>query len=439
MKILIISKELWSENNNGGNVLSNIFSDFDAEFAQIYCSPGIPNNKICKKYFQITDNMIVNNLLSNKKVGKSLIFQDYPYKPERVIVSDVTEGKWYFRIYRKYRLSFFEILRECLWKASRWKTKELAEFLLNFNPDLIFAPCYSNMFMLRLDRYVKKLTGVNMISYVSDDVYSLRQFNLSPFYWLNRLLTRRAIKKTFNDYNLIYTMTDEQYQELSKLSGANMKVLRKGGYFYGDGPKKKINEPIRMVYAGGIYLNRWKILSKIGEVIKQLNKEKIRIRLDIYTQNETTEKQKRLLDDGKNIFLHPAVDQTELANIYKKSDIALHVESFELKYRLLTRLSFSSKIVDCLGSSCAVMAIAWKEHAGLKYLKKEDAAICIDNLSNLYDKLKEIIERPELIIEYAKKAWECGKRNHQIDLIRKGVYEDFLMISSRNKSDKNVK
>ena len=60
MKVLIISQELWSENNNGGNVLSNLFSGFDAEFAQIYCSPGTPNNKICKRYFQITDSMIVN-------------------------------------------------------------------------------------------------------------------------------------------------------------------------------------------------------------------------------------------------------------------------------------------------------------------------------------------------------------------------------------------
>lgn len=110
------------------------------------------------------------------------------------------------------------------------------------------------MYMLRMDRYVKKLVGVNMISYISDDNYSLRQFNFSPFYWLNRQMTRVSIKKTFRDFSLVYTMTDEQSKELTKSLGANMKVLKKGSDFSGVCKKYKVNDPIRIVYAGGIYI-----------------------------------------------------------------------------------------------------------------------------------------------------------------------------------------
>lgn len=429
MKILIISQELWSENNNGGNVLSNIFSDFDAEFAQIYCSLGVPNNKLCKRYFQITDNMIVNGIFRNQKIGKKILYKDYPYESEVNFVTVEREQKWYFKIFKKHRLVIFTTIREVLWKIAPWKTKELEKFILDFKPDLIFAPSYSHMFMSRMDRYVKKIAGVNMISYVSDDSYSLRQFNLSPFYWINRLFSRAAIKKTFQEYSLVYTMTDEQAAELTKSLGANMKILRKGGDFSGQCKKMKVNSPVRIVYAGGIYINRWKILAKIGKALEQINKENVKIRLDIYTQNTVSPKQREVLNDNRNIFLHTAIHQEELANVYKSSDIALHVESFELKYRLITRLSFSTKIVDCLASSCAVMAISWKEHAGLKYLRQQDAAICIDNISNLYDVLLEITENPEIIIKYANKAWECGRRNHQIDQISKNLYADFVSYS----------
>lgn len=425
MRILIVSLELWSENNNGGNVLSNIFSDFDAEFAQIYCSPGEPNNKLCKQYFQITDSMIINGIFKRKNIGKKIIYRDFPYKLEQNVVSDFETKKWYFKIFKKYRLSLFSTVREILWWIAPWKSKELEKFVLDFKPDVIFAPCYGHMFMLRLDRYVKHIAKANMISYISDDSYSLRQYSLSFFYWLNRLLTRFSIKKTFQEYSLVYTMTDEQATELSNALGANMKILQKGGDFSGDSKKLTVNKPLRLVYAGGVYVNRWKILAKIGEILRRINIDETKIQLDIYTQNEVSEKQRTLLDDGKNTFLHPAISQVELVDVYKLSDIALHVESFELKYRLLTRLSFSTKIVDCLASTCAVMAISWKEHAGLKYLKKNDAAICIDDLSKLEEELKKIVDCPEVLIEYANKAWECGKQNHQIRKIRLKLFDDF--------------
>ena len=70
LRILILSSEVWQDGTNGGNVLTNIFQGFDAEFAQIYCSPGVPQNEICTKYYQMTDSMVINNLLKRTQIGK---------------------------------------------------------------------------------------------------------------------------------------------------------------------------------------------------------------------------------------------------------------------------------------------------------------------------------------------------------------------------------
>ena len=100
-------------------------------------------------------------------------------------------------------------------------------------------------------------------------------------------------------------------------------------------------------------------------MIKEINKGGVKIILDIYTANEITKKINKALNDGVNSFIHAAVSQKELQIIYQNCDIALHVESFDIKNKLLVRMSFSTKIIDCLSSGCAVMAICDEKQGGI--------------------------------------------------------------------------
>ena len=77
MRILLITDEVWNDNIHGNNILTNWFQDFDAEFANIYCSPGQPLNNCCKKYFQITDSMMLKSMLSGKRAGKAFTMDNF--------------------------------------------------------------------------------------------------------------------------------------------------------------------------------------------------------------------------------------------------------------------------------------------------------------------------------------------------------------------------
>ena len=70
MRILVITDEVWNDRIHGNNVLSNWFDGFDAEFANIYCSPGFPNNNCCNRYFQITDKMMLKSIVKGKRAGR---------------------------------------------------------------------------------------------------------------------------------------------------------------------------------------------------------------------------------------------------------------------------------------------------------------------------------------------------------------------------------
>ena len=163
--------------------------------------------------------------------------------------------------------------------------------------------------------------------------------------------------------------------------------------------------------------------------MKKINQNEVKMKLDIYTGNQLNKKAFSFLNDGRTSEVHPNISQKELKEKYRKSDIALHVEGFDLKNRLNVRLSFSTKIVDCLESGCAVMAICDSKQGGFTYLKDEDAAICIEHPKKIASKLRMICDKSNVIDEYRKKAFECGKKNHMRYVIQSSMRKDFYDIA----------
>lgn len=430
--MLLLVAEPWRKDDGGGNTIDNFFSGMDAEFAQVYCSAQIPINTCCRKYYQITDGMVIRNFFNRKPVGRILSEQDYGRQKaeDEELLEQEKRERHMLDIFRNIRLQMFLLAKAVVWRYSKWKTPELERFIKEFDPDVIYAPCYAFPFMLELTKYVKELTGKRVVSWSADDNYSLRQFSLSPFFWINRLWNRHCLKNTYPYYDTFFSISEDEIRELEPVAAKKMRLLRKG-INLGELPevRQEAHTPIRMIYAGGVYINRWKTLREIGRVLKRINENEVKIRLDIYTQNTLNKRQRQALHDGRSIFAHTAVDGGQLKKLYSQSDIALHCESFSLKNRLTTRLSFSTKIIDCLASGCAVMAIAWKEQTGLKYLRSQDAAVCITDLSLLEENLRAFAEHPQRVREYAQKARKCAVQNHDITKIQAMLLEEFQRLS----------
>lgn len=424
MRVLIISAEVWQDGTNGGNVLSNMFTESGFEIAQIYCNPGEPKNSLCTRYYQMTDSMVLRSFARHKPIGKSFDTDSRRETEAKPAAERPNEG--FYSFFRLNRMGVFYAARNIAWNLSNWKNEKLRSFILDFDPDIIFAPCYGNVFMLKLTRYAAELTGEKVISYISDDSYTLRQFNLSPFYWVNRFQVRHQLRKTFPYYSLVYTMTETQKEQCESDFGANMKILLKSVDAAQIRPKEQVNQPIRIVYAGGIYLNRYKTLSALASAIEAVNDkhQKPCFCLDIYTSNEQTGEIKAALNHA-GTAIHAAVSQAELKQIYADSDIALHVESFDLKNRLTVRMSFSTKITDCLGSGSAVMAICDEKQGGFQYLKENDTAICVSEPSKLPEVLEGITKNPSILLEYAEKARRCCVKNHDAKAIHQMIRDDF--------------
>ena len=227
--------------------------------------------------------------------------------------------------------------------------------------------------------------------------------------------------------------SEDQAQEYHQQYGLPTSCLYKCGSFAEKFEPKAVNKPIRMIYAGRLYCNRWKTLAAIGEALEKLNQGKERMRLDVYTADVLTSKQERVLAGFKHLRVHAPITSSQLTEEYKKADIALHVESFDKEYRLATRYSFSTKIIDLMASSCAIMAICWDKHAGYQYLKQHDAAFCISSYDDILPMVDKICGEPTLINEYAEKAWKCGQENHTSEIIRRQIKDTFEKVIAENR------
>lgn len=418
MRILLITSEEWNDAVYGNNVLTNWFEGFNAEFAQVYCSPGLPYNKICDRYFRITDSQMVRSLFTGKKAG-SVVFK--PTVDEDIQRSKVNAQRQGLYKWLK-ELSFYVhepmmIIKDMIWSSGRYDKKALKLFIDDFNPDVVFCPRMYSPKLGRLERLVSTMTDAPFVAFTADNEASLSHYSWSPLFWLRQIHIHRIFKKHVRLYKHYFMFSEEQAQDYKREYNLPTSCLYKCGVF----PKykeKDVNKPIRMVYAGRLYCNRWKTLAAIGKALEGINRDGVRMILDIYTADVLTRKQKKALMGFEFLKVHNPITPAQLVEEYQKADIALHVESFDKANRLATHYSFSTKIIDLMASSCAILAICWEHHAGYQYLQKHDAAFCVSSYEDIQPMLERICDNPELISEYAEKARKCGLENHSREKIQ---------------------
>lgn len=431
MRILLITDEVWNDQIHGNNILSNWFDGFDAEFANVYCSPGLPLNNTCNKYFQITDSMMLKSIITNKKAGNAFSMEKTQEINHEILAEG--ENKKLYTNLKSITTESLRALREAIWYFGKYDILALKKFINDFKPDIIFSPRFASIKILRLERIILNIVKVPIIAFTGDAEYSLKLLRLSPVFWMKKFILRKMLRKMMPNYSLYYTLSEEQLKEYQEEFGKKFKILRKSGVFKDKYKEKEINTPIKLVYAGKLYSNRWKNLIEVSKNLKEINKDEVKMVLEIYTRDTLNDKQLKLLNDGKNSFVKGSATPKELKEIYEEADISLHVESFDLKNRLLTKLSFSTKIIDCLASGCAVVVIAWDQHSGYTYLEKQDAAITMKNKKDVRDKLIELSNNKGLINEYAKKSWKCGHENHQKINVQYQILQDFKNVIKQYK------
>jgi len=427
IKILIVSNTPWDDNNSFGNSFSNIFGgNPNYEIANIYCQPGCPNTKVATRFFQICEKDIVRQLLGKQKtIGHEVVMGD---EDNNTITTFNNKEQGIMNSFKLKRWQVLFWIRDLIWANKRWMSSELESFIKEFSPDVIFQPIYFSSYINEIGLYAKKLTGVNMVGYMSDDNYTLKCYSWSPLFWIDRFIKRRYVRKACEESKILYVISEMQRKEFEGYFGNKCKVLYKGANF-DEEPKYCISKPLKFVYTGNIGAGRWKTLSRVADALSKFNKEKKNAVLYITTPSPINKEIKEALNVGESSILLGKVTLKEKCQLQKDADVLLHVNSFEKSEKYIYRLSFSTKLVDYFETGHSIFAIGWDRNADIDYLINNDAAIVCTSETEITDYVRKIVsEADSLIPIYNKKCFDCGRRNHQLSEIRMNLYNDLLSV-----------
>jgi len=432
MKILVVGIGPWNDIQYGNNIMTNWFEDYDAEFANIYVHTGNPCNSMCENYLQITDSMMMYSIVG-LRAGKTFCMTYDEQQAKSKEMGMYVENTNLEKKAKSLPSSIANLAKDIIWLTGRINKDAVKKFVTDFNPDIIFCHHVFGFNFWRVERLVRKYTKATMVSFTGDSEVSLNKVSYSPLFWIRQITLKQLFKQHIKLFSHYFTFCEDQAKWYESFSGVPSSTLYKCADFTDSFEPKTIGNPIRLVYAGNIFYNRWETLAVIADALEVINMDCERMVLDIYTNTLLTPEMSKHLDNHKGVNVHGRVAPSELEEIYSKADIALHIESFTKKYRLDTKDSFSTKIVDLMNSTCAIMAVCWEEHNGLKYLNREDAAFCIRDLTKVEKTLQYLCCNPSIVQSYARKAWECGKRNHTREVIQNQITETFEKAIQDNK------
>ncbi len=424
MKILLFSQNAWDETNSFGNTVSNFFDGWEDDvFSHFYIRRQLPANGVAENYYCLPVGTVIKKLLGKNKEKCAFKKDEIPEISKRLQKDIESEKEQIQKIHRKSN-NLMHSVYESLWMSKIWLDKEFKQFISENEPDVFFAFAANAFILYPLIAYLKKHTHAKIVLFIADDVYG--NYEKCPFIRGARL--RKCYKKCIMSADMIYAISDGMKNRYVSLFGRDIKILRKGCDL--SLPiSENVNTPLRIVYAGNLLYGRTEILAKFAQTLEKLNRDSTVAVLEIYSPTVLEEKERILVERKGSSVLMGTRSYAEIKKIQNQADLILHVESFEKEQIDAVKYSFSTKIIDCIQSGSAVLAVGPSVSSSMKYLRNIDGVNVIENVDSLEEYLTELIERKDELPKQAERIRNYAERAHDINAVRQSLRDDFLQIA----------
>lgn len=396
-KILIISNNSLSQTKNNGKTLLSFFSSYpESLLRQIYIENSFPDFDSNISFYRITDKDNINCLFNkqsncgsviNEKLIKNKEKDNEENNKKRIKKSDTTL-----------------LIREYIWNRKKWLNQDLDKWLNDFQPEIIFFYAGDSLFMYNLVDYIIKKHNCNLATYISDD-YILYRHTFSLTKQIRRLLVLYKMKNCIKHTDFFFTISPEM-KDIYK------KKFDKDSYNIMNAPvKKNFNKFIpsrrgvlKLLYCGGLEYGRSKTLIELAEAIQRYNALDYtnKAYLIIHSLDEIKDDIKNRLNIPNCSAFLGGITSNEVKTKIEDADILVHVESFDKKNIVNTKLSISTKIADYLCSNKPILAIGPENISSMKFLS--DAAYCITQRKEMEMYLFELLADINMQCELVRKA-----------------------------------
>ncbi len=409
MKVLIVSHTCLNTHNNMGRTLLSLFSAFDKnEVCQLYLYPMLPDADACSSYYRITDKSVLKGCLTRKVNGREIEKTEIDTSAHNLFENE--DDKKLYRN-KKNKSSLRVLLRDLMWKISPWYNKSLASWIEREKPTCIFVAPGIPKLLYDIALKISREFKLPIITYICDDFYFLDEHTAFLDKFRQKLMMKKMDELMKNTSKMVAICDEISARYENHFGVPSTTIMTGSGYDVSSVPALT-SDPKVLNYMGNINYNRFLSLADIGRALDELNDEYNEdYRLNIYTV-EDDEKILADLECIKSVNLCGFVTGSEFEELFKKSHVLVHTESFDEFYVKLTKNSISTKIADCLASGIPLFAYGPEDIASMGHLIRNDCAVIVTDKAQLKDTLYNLLNDVDLRREKAQKGLEVAKEYH---------------------------
>lgn len=374
---------------------------------------------MCNRYYAISTVATAKGLLHKENVGNAFCTNAASEeKTQAAPVKPTLEKKLIGLLHRKnmnivYRLDNF------LFRRKNWDNQRFADFVNDFQPDILFSFISGSVKAQLLLARVKELAPQSKeVGFIADDVYGSAKSNAE----------KQRIRERIENADLVYGASEMLCDAYAEQFHIAIHPLYKGCSFTKPVPKN--TDTLELVYAGNLYYGRWDTLLCLAKALQRYNAtaEK-KVHLQIYSATEVPAASAQELHTTGCAVLCGAKPYAEIVEIMARADAVLHVESFEESAKQIVRYSFSTKIIDCLQSGVALLAIGPNGIASMEYAKKIPGAIVLNDTAAI-STVGDILAKTDLTL-VAQKTRQYAFQYHDISNVQAQIIRDFRKVTGR--------
>ncbi len=295
---------------------------------------------------------------------------------------------------------------------------EIEQQIVSFRPHLVYS-CLGNIQISRLALRLAHLCRVPVIPHFMDDWRST-QYVGRPDLAIHRALLLRSLDAVLETAPFGLTISDAMASEYSAEFGKPFHA------FMNCVPIPAIAPPLpplsaapRLVYVGGLHLDRWRALREIGGALAALNREGIAGSLTVYALAADLATFGDKLA-GAGVGIGGSLSQAEVLAAIAEADVLVHVESFDPKMRRYTRLSISTKIPQYAVSGRPLFCYGPPEVASLRFVHENALGLLggSQDSGELKVQLRRILDASSLRQHFAANAIAVARRDFDCISVR---------------------
>lgn len=428
-RVLVINGEPFWQGSATGLTMSRLFAGWPKDnIACLYTSEIIPDRSICEHYWKLAFRDLrrfgglVGSRLSKTRLGTSATENS---TASSFVEPHVESGIGCFGKRLRLRLAGQAVRELDVYHVPR----QVLEDIKRFSPQIIYSMLASNAVMHLVLEMADSL-AIPVVPHFMDDWPSTLYSSslLRPV--LRRVMSQRlhTILAHSPKRLVIGDMMADEY------------IQRYGGEF---APFMNALEPeqleqsfvlpaqhqiLRLVYIGGLHLNRWHSLKEIGLALKTLRAEGYEAEARIYSQPRFAEEAKKL-NIPPVMHFAGSVAPEQVMGILRDADILLHVESFDRTSRNFSRYSVSTKIPEIMCAARPIFAYGPAELASIRYVRESGAGLVVEQP----DRTLVLAALRELLVSTALRE-ALGKKGHQVAVQRHSaaVQRDQFLFSLKS-------